>query len=77
MIWIILALFVGLIGGVVIGFFVARSTIKKELVENPPITEDMMRAMMMQMGQTPSSKKLHQVMESMKDAQRKANKRKK
>ncbi|BDR56115.1 YneF family protein [Xylocopilactobacillus apis] len=77
MAWIILALVIGLCGGVVIGIFIARSTIKKQLVENPPITEDMMRAMMMQMGQTPSSKKLHQVMESMKDAQRKANKRKK
>ena len=53
MIWIILALVIGLCGGMVIGVFIARSTIKKELVENPPITEDMMRAMMMQMEKTP------------------------
>lgn len=65
---IILALIVGL----VIGFFGARSYMKKYFEDNPPISEDMIAAMMAQMGQKPSAKKLNQVMNMMKQKQKRS-----
>ena len=59
--WIILAL----IGGLVIGFFVTRKLITKELQKNPPINEKMIRAMFMQMGRKPSEAQIKSVMKSM------------
>lgn len=56
----------GLIVGVIIGFFVARKVMKKQLVENPPINEKMIKAMMSGMGRTPSQKQVNQMMKSMK-----------
>ena len=53
-----------LIGGV-IGFFVARKFMMKYLKKNPPINEDMIKALMMQMGRTPSQKQVNQMMKSM------------
>lgn len=44
----ILALVVGLVGG----FFLARFTMKSYLAKNPPISEEMMKSMMMSMGQS-------------------------
>ncbi|KRN03809.1 YneF family protein [Holzapfeliella floricola] len=61
----ILLIVIALIGGLVLGFFLARSYMKKYLQDNPPISEDMIRSMMAQMGQKPSSKKLNQVMANM------------
>lgn len=63
---IILALAVGLIGG----FYGARAYMKKYFQDNPPISEDMIVAMMSQMGQKPSAKKVNQVMNMMKHQQR-------
>lgn len=65
---IILALLVGLVGG----FFGARRYMENYLRNNPPITEEMLRTMMLQMGQKPSSRKLHQMMQTMKSQARKA-----
>lgn len=39
---------------------------KKYFKDNPPISEDMIVAMMSQMGQKPSAKKVNQVMNMMK-----------
>ena len=64
---IIIALFIGLIGG----FYGARAYMKKYFQDNPPISEDMIVAMMSQMGQKPSAKKVNQVMNMMKHQQRK------
>ena len=61
---ILLVLF-GLIVGGVIGFFVARHVMKKYLKQNPPINEQMIRAMMMGMGRTPSQKQVNQMMKQM------------
>ncbi|MDP2426310.1 MAG: YneF family protein [Candidatus Izemoplasmatales bacterium] len=58
-----------LIIGAVVGFFLARNYFKKYLEKNPPINEAMVRAMMSQMGRTPSEKQVRQVMVSMKQAQ--------
>ncbi len=55
----------GLIVGAVIGFFVARNYMKKYMKQNPPINEQMIKAMMMQMGRTPSQKQVNQMMKAM------------
>lgn len=67
---IILALLVGLL----VGFFGARKYMENYLRNNPPISEDMLRTVMMQMGQKPSDRKLHQMMQAMKAQARKAGK---
>ena len=61
----ILKILVGLIAGGVIGFFIARNYMKKYLKKNPPINEQMIKAMMTQMGRTPSQKQVNQVMKQM------------
>ena len=61
----ILYILIGLIVGAVLGFFLARFYMKKFLKKNPPINEQMIKAMMTQMGRTPSQKQVNQVMKSM------------
>ena len=61
----ILQILFGLIVGAVIGFFISRTVTKKYLKKNPPINEEMIKAMMMQMGRTPSKKQVNQLMKSM------------
>ncbi len=55
----------GLIAGAVIGFFVARKYMEKYIKDNPPINEQMIKAMMSQMGRTPSQKQVNQMMKQM------------
>lgn len=47
------------------GFFLARKYMMDYLKKNPPINEEMLRMMMMQMGQKPSQKKINQMMTMM------------
>lgn len=61
----ILKVLFGLIVGAVIGFFVCKKYMKKYLKENPPINEQMIKTMMMQMGRTPSQKQINQMMKAM------------
>lgn len=68
---VILALLIG----IAIGFFGARRYMENYLRNNPPISADMLRMMMLQMGQKPSDKKLHQMMQTMKNQAKKANKK--
>lgn len=63
---IIAALLIGIVGG----FYGARAYMKKYFQENPPINQDMIVAMMSQMGQKPSAKKVNQVMNMMKHQQK-------
>ena len=56
---------VGVLIGRAIGFFVARKLIKDQLKKNPPINEQMIKAMMTQMGRTPSQKQVNQMMKQM------------
>ena len=65
---IVLALILGLVGG----FFLARKYMMDYLEKNPPINEDMLRIMMMQMGQKPSQKKINQMMGMMNKSSEKA-----
>lgn len=64
----IVLIFVALILGGVLGFFISRNYFKKYLEKNPPINENMIRAMMSQMGRKPSEKQVRQVMASMNNA---------
>ena len=52
--------------GLIIGFFLSRWFFKRELAKNPPINENMIRAMFMQMGRKPSEAQIRAVMNSMK-----------
>lgn len=61
----ILILIVGLLIGAAIGFFGARAFMKKYLKQNPPINEDMIKALMMQMGRKPNQKQINQMMKAM------------
>lgn len=66
--WFTLLLVGVLLVGGVIGFFISRKVFQNYLEKNPPITENMIRAMMSQMGRKPSEKQVKQVMASMKAA---------
>jgi Uncharacterized protein conserved in bacteria len=63
--YLILVLIVGLVGG----FFGARAIIKREMAKNPPVNEQMIRAMFLQMGRKPSEAQIRAVMNSMKKGQ--------
>lgn len=61
----LLMVLLGLIIGLVIGVFVARFLMKKYLKKNPPINEEMIKALMMQMGRKPNQKQINQMMKNM------------
>ena len=61
----ILLIVVGLLIGAVIGFFIARNVTMNYMEKNPPINEEMIKALMMQMGRKPSQKQVNQMMKSM------------
>ncbi|WP_033544078.1 YneF family protein [Planococcus sp. CAU13] len=75
-IWIVIVIF-ALLAGVALGFFIARRYMMKYLQDNPPINEEMLRIMMMQMGQKPSQKKINQMMAQMNKAATKPEKKEK
>ena len=52
----------------VVTFIVTKKIFERQLKKNPPINENMIRAMMTQMGRPPSEKQVRQVMRSMNDA---------
>ena len=58
-----------LIVGAIIGFFLSRWFFKRQLQKNPPINENMIRAMFMQMGRKPSESQIRAVMNQMKKNQ--------
>ncbi len=64
--WLAIVLIVvALLLGAVLGFFISQRYMKRYLEKNPPINENMVRAMMMQMGRKPSEKQVRQVLSSM------------
>ena len=67
---VILALALGAVGG----FFIARKYMQDYLKKNPPVNEDMLRMMMVQMGQKPSEKKIRQMVQQMKNQAKKEEK---
>ena len=50
------------------GFFLARFLIKKQLRENPPITEAQIRAMYASMGRKPTEKQVRATMNAIKNS---------
>lgn len=62
----IIYLVIGLIIGGIIGFFLARHYFQKQMKENPPINEKMVRTMYAQMGRKPSEAQIRSIMKSMK-----------
>jgi len=67
--WVIVIAVLTLLAGVALGFFIARKYMMNYLKKNPPINEQMLRTLMMQMGQKPSQKKINQMMRAMNDQQ--------
>ena len=55
---------VGLVIGGFLCFYFTRKKFEKELKENPPINEKMIRAMFLQMGRKPSEAQIKQIMKS-------------
>lgn len=64
----ILIVILELIAVAIITFFITRKIFANQLKKNPPINEKMIRAMMTQMGRTPSEKQVRAVMKSMEDS---------
>lgn len=73
-IWVIVIAIIAMIVGAVGGFFFARKYMEDYLKKNPPVNEDMLRMMMVQMGQKPSEKKIRQMMQNMKSQAKKSGK---
>lgn len=66
MMWLnVLWFVIGLVGGAVLGFFISRKVMMKYLKQNPPINEDMIKALMLQMGRKPNQKQINQIMKQM------------
>lgn len=49
-------------------FYITRKLIEKQLRDNPPITENQIRAMYMSMGRKPSEAQIRQTMLAMKNS---------
>ncbi|WP_053366271.1 YneF family protein [Bacillus sp. FJAT-27245] len=63
--YVILIAVLALVAGIAIGFFITRKYMMDYLKKNPPINEQMLKVMMMQMGMKPSQKKINQMMQAM------------
>ncbi|WP_422398096.1 YneF family protein [Spiroplasma endosymbiont of Colias croceus] len=77
MVWwavLIIGIASALIGGLV-GFIVTKKIFEKQLQKNPPINENMIRAMYLQMGRKPTESQIKSVMQSMKRQQSTTKKR--
>jgi len=56
------------LAGGILAFFLTKKMFEKQLRENPPVNEKMIRAMFMQMGRKPSEAQIKSVMRSMQAA---------
>ncbi|VEU75905.1 YneF family protein [Mycoplasmopsis columboralis] len=70
---------IGIILGValitaLVTFFLARRMFEKQIKENPPVSEKMIRVMFKQMGRTASETQIRQIMRSMQNAKYDKNK---
>ena len=63
--WYSLAsLVVGMLIGAGLGFYFTKKNFEKQIKENPPINEKMIRAMFLQMGRKPSEAQIRQILKS-------------
>lgn len=56
------------IAGCLLGFFVARHVLQKQIKENPPITESQIRAMYAKMGRKPTESQVRGIMREFRSA---------
>ena len=61
----ILYLVIGLVVGLIAGFFISKKLVSKQIKENPPINEEMIKTLMRGMGRNPSQKQVNQLMKQM------------
>lgn len=61
----ILYVVIGLVVGLVLGFLFSKKLMTKQLKENPPINEEMIKTLMRGMGRNPSQKQVNQLMKQM------------
>lgn len=69
--WIGLVIGIGIflfLAGAVLSFFITKKMFEKQIKENPPINEKMIRAMFLQMGRKPSEAQIKSIMRSMQNA---------
>ena len=55
----------GAVVSAIVTFLLTRRYFEKQIRENPPINEKMIRAMYMQMGRKPSEAQIRQIMKAM------------
>ena len=67
--WDILYVVIGLIVGLIAGFLISKKVVQKQLKENPPISEEMIKTLMRGMGRQPSQKQVNQLMKQMQKCQ--------
>ena len=61
----ILYILLGLVIGLICGFLLSKKLVQKQLKENPPINEEMIKTIMRGMGRNPSQKQVNQLMKQM------------
>ncbi len=61
----ILLVVVGLVIGLIAGFLISKKMVQKQLKDNPPINEEMIKTLMRGMGRNPSQKQVNQLMKQM------------
>lgn len=61
--------------GAVLGLFICRKIVKKEIDKNPPINKEMIRALYSSMGRTPSEAQVNAAMRNVMQAQKNGNKK--
>lgn len=59
---------ISLLVGAAVSFWITKKMFEKQLRENPPVNEKMIRAMFLSMGRKPSEAQIKNVMRSMKNA---------
>ncbi len=55
----------GALVSAIVTFFITKRLFEKQIKENPPINEKMIRAMYMQMGRKPTEAQIRQTMKSL------------
>lgn len=77
MVWwgVLLITIAGALVGGFIGFLITKRFFEKQLEKNPPINENMIRAMYLQMGRKPSEAQIKSVIQAMKRQQKMTKKK--
>ncbi len=67
---IVFGTLLGIIAGILIGFYLTKKYYDKQLRDNPPITKEQIRTMFEQMGRKASEKQVNSIMNNMKNPSR-------